>query len=267
MQRFVRLYTGTSRFFRVVSASHSKINISLFEQKNALDHTNSLIFKRCLATNNKSSKSTNQVDSHSDLYKPSTAKEKTHVPDDLKGGQPIDTIQSLAQDITTGSGKVWSANNPGGVHVAPLIRAGSTTFVPKSTENGNKVHETTVYTTQGELNIADPLKTHTLHHDPTPVELAEAAAASAFETSAAPPSTPTAEAVFAPKISSTEVHSVASSPTGDFDSAAPASSQHEKVKYETSTKSQVFGGQDTSADSKKHPNENPYGSNKPRQEK
>ena len=140
----------------------------------------------------------------------------------------------------------------------------STEFVPKSTEGGQGSHQTTVHSTQGNVNIADPFKTHVLQPEATPGQLAEAAAASAFETFA--PDTPleptTAnESVFAPKISSTDIYSTTTSPTAHFDSTASPSAppqQQEPIKYEINSKGKVYGGQDTSADSKKHPKENPF---------
>jgi len=249
MQRLVYLCTGSSRLFQVVGVNHLKNNKLLFEKQNSILNTNNLILKRCLATKNKDSKKTNQIDVHADLYKASTTKQETHVPDALKGHhQAPETFQTNVKGA-----KVWSPQNLDDVHVAPLGRVKATTFVPKSTEGGPAAHETTVYTTQGELNIADPFKTHTLQHESTPVELAEAAAVSAFDTFAPddPLTSSTNETVFSPKISSAEVYSTTSSPTSEFDSGVPTSSHHDTSKYETSHKSKIFGGQDTSADSKK----------------
>jgi len=237
MQRLVYLCTGTSRLFQVVGANHLKNSKLLFEKQNSIIIINNLTFKRSLTTKTKESKNAKNIDTHSDLYKPSTAKEETHVPDDLKGHhQPPETIVTSAK--TTGGGKVWSAHDPDGVHIA-LGRAKEATFIPTSTEKGTTDHETTVYTTQGELNIADPFKTHTLQPEATTAQLAEAAAASAFET-------------FAP------------------DTPSTSSSQQNPVGYETTKEPKVFGGQDTSADTKRHPKENPFDLNKqvkPRQAK
>jgi hypothetical protein len=169
-----------------------------------------------------------------------------------------------------GGGKFWSVQNSGSVHVTSLGAADSTTFVASSSKDHNAIHETTVHTvhtTQGELNIADPFTTHISHGEPTPAELAGAAAASAFETFA--PNTPlttssTTDTLFAPKISSAEVYSTASSPTGQFENFV--SSAQDTTKYESTNQSKIFGGQDTLASSKKHPQEDPYKSNKTRQE-
>ena len=159
-----------------------------------------------------------------------------------------------------------SPQNSEGIHVAPLGRVNATTFVPSSKEEGGKAHETTVYTTtKGRVNIADPFKTHTLQPEASPAQLAEAAAASAFEPFA-PDTTstsksPAAEAVFAPKISSTDTYSTTTSPTKDFDTTVSSSSSpshQESIKYEASNKPRVFGGQDTSADTKNHPKRNPF---------
>ena len=146
-----------------------------------------------------------------------------------------------------------SAQNPDEIHIAPLGRVQATTFTASTNDQNPAVRETTVYTTQGKLNIADPFTTHTLKADATSQQLAEAEAASAFNT-ATSPTTPAAETVFAPKISSTEKYSTAA----DFNSPVSESASHDTVKYETAAKGKVFGGQDTTADTKKHPKENPF---------
>jgi hypothetical protein len=134
----------------------------------------------------------------------------------------------------------------------------ATTFVSTSHGDSKISHETTVHTTQGrEYNIANPYTTHALQAEGTPAELAEAAAASAFEPFT--PGTPlttvsTTDTVFAPKISSTDVYSTASSPTGQYENMISPSAT-DTTKYETSTESKVFGSQDTSASSKRHSNE------------
>jgi len=145
----------------------------------------------------------------------------------------------------------------------------ATIFVPSSAADGKTKHETTVHTTQGELNFADPLTTHTFKGEPTPGQLAEAAAASAFETFTS--DTPltassTTDTIFAPKISSTDVYSTASSPTGQYENAASSSTQDTtKYEYESTIQSKVFGGQDTSSSStKKHPKEDPFNTEKTR---
>ncbi len=97
-----------------------------------------------------------------------------------------------------------SVQNAGSVHIAPLGAVATTTVVPTAAGDSKTIHETTVRTTQGELASSDPLKTATVQGEPTPGQLAEAAAASAFETYA--PDTPlttstTTDAIFAPKIS------------------------------------------------------------------
>ena len=84
-----------------------------------------------------------------------------------------------------------SVQNPGSVHIAPL---GATAT-------------TAVNTNQGSV---DSVQT-----EPTPIELAEAAAASAFETS--PTEQPASNSpVFAPKVASAQVHSATTSPTDRF---------------------------------------------------
>ena len=102
----------------------------------------------------------------------------------------------------------------------------------------------------------------------TPAQLAEAAAASAFEPF--PPntplsSTPASDATFAPKISSVDTYSNASSPTAHFDTVVKGQTHtaavQDALQYETSARGKVYGGQDTSAESKKHPKENPFNTN------
>jgi hypothetical protein len=257
MQRFVYLYTGTSRLIQV-SGINSKF---LLEKSNSIFN----ISQRCLSSKNQ------DPNIHADLYKPSTAKEKTHVPDALKGHHQ--SPETFATTTLNDGAKVWSPKNPDGVHVAPLAETKSAQFVSKSTEGAKAAHEATVYSTKGGLNIADPFKTRTLKPDASPGKSAEAAAASAFEPfapSTSKASSPTAEGTFAPKISSTDVYSTTSSPTAHFDTATSKSSQQETVKYEKAQKSKVFGGQDTSADSKKRPKGNPFNLNeqiKPKQAK
>ena len=146
------------------------------------------------------------------------------------------------------------------IHVAPLVGAASTKFVPSSTPNGQNGHETTVHATKGKVSIADPFTTHKLQPEVSTAQSAEAAAASAFEPFA--PDTPlaaspTADATFAPKISSNGTYSSTTSPTAHFGSAASVS-HGEPKHYEAARRSQVFGGQDTTAATKKHPKENPF---------
>jgi len=95
---------GTSRFFRVIGANYLENNKLLYEKQNSLYNINNLIFNRCLTTKNKDSKN---IDVHADLYKPSTAKKETHVPDNLKGGQSPETFDTDTESSSTGGGKVW----------------------------------------------------------------------------------------------------------------------------------------------------------------
>jgi len=217
MQHLAYLRIGTPRLYRVVNSNHYE---SIFSNRNILT------FKRSLSSNNK---------------------KETAVPDDLKGGQSKETLNA---DLKSGVGQVWSAQNLGSIHVAPLGTVGATTFVSTPHGDDKTIHETTVHTTQGELSFADPSRTHTLRPESTPGQFAEAAAAS--------PST--TDTVFAPKISSNEVHSSASSPTAQFENVA--SLNPDTTKYETTTKSKVFGGQDTTASTKKHPQEDPFKTHK-----
>ncbi|CAF0818358.1 unnamed protein product [Adineta ricciae] len=250
MQRLAIIRCGTSSLNRVVDICQQTISAR------ARDST----IKRTLSINSHDQKNELGIDTKS--YKPSTAKTETHVPDDLKGGQPIETIDKPPRSTATltSGGKVWSVQNPGSVHIAPL-GATATTFVPAAKVDGQTIHETTVHTTQGELNIADPFKTHVLQPEATPAQLAEAAAVSAFEPFA--PDTPLtttspADTVFAPKISSTELYSATSSPTAHYEKATPSSSTTDTTKYEAATKSTVFGGLDTLASTKKHPQYDPF---------
>jgi hypothetical protein len=155
-----------------------------------------------------------------------------------------------------------SVQNPDAVHIAPL-GAATTIAIPKPSADDKSMHQTTVHTTQGELNFVDPFKTQILQPEATPAKLAEAAAASAFELF--PPHTPLTtppptDTVFAPKISSTDLYSEALSPTGQYQNMTPAAVT-DTTKYERETDSQVFGGHDTSAGSKKHPQGDVYGRN------
>lgn len=239
MQRLVSICTRTPRLVQVMESNYSKS-----------------LFKRTLASKNP------ELDSRANLYKASTTKKQQQVPSDLKTGQPPETFADSSDSPISTGGKVWSVQHPDDVHIAPLGRVQATTFTASAEPSSAAVRETTVYTTQGELNIADPFTTHTLKPDATPQQAAEAAAASAFETFASPVAPP-AETVFAPKISSTEVYSTTMSPTANFDSpvstpAASESTSQNTIKYETAPKGKVFGGQDTTAYTKKHPKENPF---------
>jgi hypothetical protein len=238
---FLFYLAGTTRLYRGVNICHS--------------NTNNLTLKRCLSNTSNNKKGTDLgIDKSS--YKPSTISKAQKIPNDLKGGQPQETIDSTPKITATltGGGKVWSVQNPGSVHVAPLAAA-TTTFVPTSSDDAKTIHETTVYTTQGQLNFADPSKTHILKPEATPAQLAEAAAASAFEPFS--PATSPTDTVFAPKISSTDIYSSASSPTGQYENATP-STIHGSTDYESTYQSEVFGGTDTSASDKQHPTENLY---------
>lgn len=153
-----------------------------------------------------------------------------------------------------------STQSPSNLHIAPLNEARSAASAPFDNDK-QAAHETTVYSTKGKLNIADPFKTHPLQPEPSPAQLAEAAAASAFQPFAPDTpldSAPANEPVFAPKISSKDIHSTATSPTAHFEATVSASTTQEPVKYEMASKPKVFGGQDTSADARKHPKENPF---------
>ena len=91
---------GTARLVQVVGGNQLRNSKSLFEKSN----TNFLNFKRCLATGKKNP---TEIDTHPDLYKPSTAKKETHVPDDLHSGQAPETFMTSKQSPLTAGGKVW----------------------------------------------------------------------------------------------------------------------------------------------------------------
>ena len=94
-----------SRFIRAIAVYHSKNDRSLLEHGVKLYNVNNGIFQRSLATRNQNS---NKFDPHADLYKPSTAKQETHVPDDLKHHhQPPETINTTFNTTAVGGGKVW----------------------------------------------------------------------------------------------------------------------------------------------------------------
>ncbi len=162
----------------------------------------------------------------------------------------------------TGGGKVWlvqfllllfsiilsnisyrSTQNPGSVHIAPLGGA-TTTFVPTSTGDGKTVHEPTVHITQGQLNLADPLKTHILQPEQTSGQIAEAAAASAFEFF--PPDTPltspsTTYTIFTPNISSTDLYSSASAPSAQFKYGLSSNQDTKSTKTDSSSTNKTTG--------------------------
>ena len=100
-----------------------------------------------------------------------------------------------------------SVQNAGSIHVAPLSAA-----------------RTTVHTGQEQSSTTSSSSTSASQTEPTPGQLAEAAAASAFEPFE--PGTPLSsrtdtDTVFAPKISSTDLHSSASSPTLQYQNLPP----------------------------------------------
>ncbi|UJR14771.1 hypothetical protein I4U23_001759 [Adineta vaga] len=247
MLRLIYICSGTSSLNRAVDICQQTISTKIKDST----------IRRCLS--NSSHSHGNDLGIDTKVNKPSTAKTDTHVSNDLKDGQRIVNVDATQTSTATltGSGKVWS------VHSASL-GASKTTFVSTLHGNGQNAHETTVHTFQGELNFADPFLTHTLQPEITSARLAEAEAASAFETFA--PDTPLVtstahDTVFAPKISSTDLYSTALSPTGQFENATAPSST-DPTKYETSMKSEIFGGQDTLAASKKHPQNSPYATKK-----
>ena len=99
------ILAGTARLFRVVGINHWKNSHLFFDTLNVRSNINIFTFERYLATKSGNSKN---VDAHPDLYKPSTTKRQTHVPDDLKNHhQPMDTINTNTSSPLAGGGKVW----------------------------------------------------------------------------------------------------------------------------------------------------------------
>ncbi len=85
--------------------NHLKNGRLLFEKENSFYN------KRCLAIKNNDSKKSKNIDVHADLYKPSTAKEETHVADELKGHQSPETFDTAVKPTKLGGGKVWWVNS------------------------------------------------------------------------------------------------------------------------------------------------------------
>lgn len=249
-----------ARLFQVNGWNQLANNGSISGRLPSVCHAYNSIVQRYASSKNQSIENVDEADVHAKMYKPSTEKQHTHVPNDLKGGQAPETVINAASEPMKGSGKVWSLQDADSIHVSPLAGAASDQFVSSASPNGQSGHQTTVHSTQGKVNIADPFTTHKLQPQVSTAQLAEAAAASAFEPFA--PDTPiaaspTADATFAPKISSNETYSSTTSPTAHFDSATPMP-QGEPKQYETASRSKVYGGQDTTAATKKHPKENPF---------
>jgi hypothetical protein len=67
-----------------------------------------LILKRCLS-NIANNKNEYDLDGTTKLYKPSTAKQETHVSDELKGEQSVETFDTIPKSAPTLAGveKVW----------------------------------------------------------------------------------------------------------------------------------------------------------------
>lgn len=103
-RRFNLCLARTSRLFQVDGVHHWKNSNLFFDEFNIRSNGNIRTFERCLATKSANPK---DVDTHPDLYKPSTAKKQTHVPDDLKGGQAADTIETGSKSSPTTGAKVW----------------------------------------------------------------------------------------------------------------------------------------------------------------
>jgi len=235
MQRFTSLSIQTSRLIRF--AGQISVKGENYQSN------------RQVATTNHSSEQERLAHIQSKLYKPSTATEQTHVPDDLHGGQPLETIETAAKDPLARKAKIWSNQAPDSIHVAPMNSSVSRPISTPSTQ------------TNPSNEFVDPMDKPAV----TPAQLAEAAAASAFEPF--PPNTPLAsspatDARFAPKIASVDTYSNTSSPTAHFDTVVKgetnSAAAQDALHYETSKRGKVYGGQDTSADSKKHPKENPF---------
>ncbi len=100
----VFILAGTSRLIQVVGINHLKYSKLLSDKSNVFSNSNILTVKRYLATKNKN---TDGVDTHSDLYKPSTAKKATPVSNELHSGQPPETFDTGTENSITAGGKVW----------------------------------------------------------------------------------------------------------------------------------------------------------------
>jgi len=72
-----------------------------------LNEKPNLIFHRCLTSKKNDSKNAKNIDTHPDLYQASTAKQRIHIPDNLKGGQAPENLDKKAKNPSTGGGTVW----------------------------------------------------------------------------------------------------------------------------------------------------------------
>ncbi|CAM4801010.1 unnamed protein product [Rotaria magnacalcarata] len=244
---------GRSRLLRVIA-----VNYKLLFIKEKL--INNLIFKRRITTESNSPENINAGSVHTNhLHETSTLQNEVCVSHDLKGKQssesfPSNTTIAINQNV-------WSSQSPHIRHISPLTHDNSITSVSTPLKHNKNLSETEVFTAPGEWSTANPLKnTHSSQSKITSLKLAEAAATSALKQYA--PSTPltlaTTETVFTPKISSTETYSKSYSLSAEFDSSISLSSAAKKIKYETKNQSEVFGGQDTSAEIKIRPTENAF---------
>lgn len=107
------------------------------------------------------------------------------------------------------------------------------------------LHEAKVYTPQGKLNNTDSSETQVTQSKITSTQNTEVPDKSIVSKSA-------------PKLCSTEIYSKSSSLSADFDSSQLLSSNNKKITYETANNAKIFGGLNTSADSKSGPSENSF---------
>ena len=94
---------GTARLSRVAVFQPSEGSSAVGGRVNFLP------IQRYLSNKSSTDKGDHGVDAHAKLYKPSTEKEETHVPDALKGGQDPGTFATATKTTPTltGGGKVW----------------------------------------------------------------------------------------------------------------------------------------------------------------
>lgn len=87
------------RLWRVLPQTH--LSTRFFQPKNFRSLSN--------ISQKKDEEKTNDLGINTEMYKPSTDKKETPVPDDLHSGQPRETFDSPAKNpaTLTGSGKVW----------------------------------------------------------------------------------------------------------------------------------------------------------------
>jgi hypothetical protein len=91
---------GAPRLYRAVNSNNYQSIVS---------NRNIVTLKRCLSNISNNKKNENDLGINTELYKPSTAKKETNVPDDLTGGQAKETfdIPPKGTAVLSSGGKVW----------------------------------------------------------------------------------------------------------------------------------------------------------------